>query len=105
MARSVMIVRRRLDVDEIRRQDRDRAQDHVDGSEQHFAEPVTSHVLAQQRVQAAQDQLVSGTRRRGHLDQLALVQLVAAAVVRQRGVVVVGVNDSRRHRVCLRRPL
>jgi len=87
----------RVDVDQIGLKNRDAAQDHVDRRQKHFAESVAADMLRPQHVKIADDHLVARTRRGIH-EQLALVQLVPAAVVRQSGVVVVGQDHSRRHR-------
>jgi hypothetical protein len=58
---------------------------------------VAAHVFRHQDVKVADGQLMARVRGWDQ-DELAFVQLVSAAVVRQRGVVVVGQDDSRRHR-------
>src|SRR5262245_52360870 len=86
---------RRFDVHEIGLDDRRVAQDAVDGRNEDFVETMLLDVLPKQREKPTDEPLVRGTGRGGH-DQLAVVQLVAAAVSWKRLVVAVGKDDSSR---------
>jgi hypothetical protein len=76
-------------VEEVGLDDRRRAQDDVEGSEQHDAEAIRPHVSIEDAEEVRHAHLMPGTWRRRHR-QVAVVDLVASPVVGERRVVLIG---------------
>src|SRR2546425_186691 len=86
----------RLEVHDVGLDDCGVAEDAIHGRHEYLAQPLRADVLPEEHEDVPDEPLVLQARRGGH-KQLAVVQLVTPPVGRQRLVVPIGEDDSRRH--------